>query len=209
MLFDLLPEQWQQALPTSKEILNSLQLTQPFIPEEKKIFAAFEVPIPKVKVCIVGQDPYPNPSHAMGLAFSVPAQVKNLPPTLKNIFKELESDIGCAPSNGDLSELQKRGVMLLNTALTTKPNLSQGHVGIGWGKFTDEVVSYLGKLPVVFILWGKSAESLKRFVPDSNCIIGVHPSPLSSYRGFFGSKPFSQANLRLRELGISPVDWKI
>jgi uracil-DNA glycosylase len=99
--------------------------------------------------------------------------------------------------------------MLLNTALTTKPNLSQGHAGIGWGKFTDEVVSYLGKLPVVFILWGKSAESLKRFVPESKCIIGVHPSPLSSYRGFFGSKPFSQANLRLRELGISPVDWKI
>jgi uracil-DNA glycosylase len=209
MLFDLLPEQWQRALPSSREMLGNLQLTIPFIPQEKRIFAAFELPIPSIKVCIVGQDPYPNPEHATGLAFSVPSQVKTLPPTLKNIFKELESDIGATPPNGDLSELQNRGVMLLNTALTTTPNISQGHSNIGWDKFTDEVISYLGKLPIVFILWGKRASLLQRFIPEENRLIGVHPSPLSSYRGFFGSKPFSKANQRLSELGISPVDWKI
>jgi len=209
MLFDLLPEQWQEALPTSREILDTIQLSKPYIPEEKKIFAAFEVPIADIKICIDGQDPYPNPDHAMGLAFSVPSQVKRIPPTLKNIFKELESDVGVAPSNGDLSELQGRGVMLLNRTLTTIPNMSQGHSNIGWDKFTDEVVSFLGKRPVVFILWGKSAGTLQRFIPVKNSLIGVHPSPLSSYRGFFGSKPFSRANQRLVELGISPVDWKI
>jgi len=145
----------------------------------------------------------------MGLAFSVPSQVKRIPPTLKNILKELESDVGSAPSNGDISNLQSRGVMLLNRSLTTVPNMSQGHSNIGWDRFTDEVVSFLGKRPVVFILWGKSAGTLQRFIPVENSLIGVHPSPLSSYRGFFGSKPFSRANLRLVELGISPVDWKI
>ena len=209
MLFDLLPEQWQDALPASREILNNLQLSKPHIPEDKQIFAAFEMPIPNIKICIVGQDPYPNPEHAMGLAFSVPDKVKILPPTLKNIFKELETDVGAAPTNGDLSKLQSRGVMLLNTALTTTPNTSQGHSNIGWDKFTDEVVTFLGRRPIVFILWGKSAAALQRFIPVENCLIGVHPSPLSSYRGFFGSKPFSRANQRLVELGISPVDWKI
>jgi len=209
MLFDLLPEQWQKALPLSKEILNSLKIEEPFIPQRESIFAAFEPPISKIKVCIVGQDPYPNPEHAMGLAFSVPCKVKVLPPTLKNIFKELESDIGAAPANGDLSEFANRGVMLLNTALTTKPNVSQGHADIGWEVFTNQVVSHLAKLPIVFILWGKSAGLLQRFIPESNCLTGVHPSPLSSYRGFFGSKPFSRANDRLLELGVSPIDWKI
>ena len=209
MLFDLLPEQWQEALPSSREILNKLQLSKPHIPEEKRIFAAFEMPIANIKICIVGQDPYPNPEHAMGLAFSVPSQVKRIPPTLKNILKELESDVGSAPSNGDISNLQSRGVMLLNRSLTTVPNMSQGHSNIGWDRFTDEVVSFLGKRPVVFILWGKSAGTLQRFIPVENSLIGVHPSPLSSYRGFFGSKPFSRANQRLVELGISPVDWKI
>jgi len=209
MLFDLLPEQWQEALPASREILNNLQLSKPHIPEEKRIFAAFEMPIANIKICIVGQDPYPNPEHAMGLAFSVPSQVKRIPPTLKNIFKELESDVGTAPSNGDISKLQSRGVMLLNRSLTTVPNMSQGHSNIGWDRFTDEVVSFLGKRPIVFILWGKSAAGLQRFIPVENSLIGVHPSPLSSYRGFFGSKPFSRANQRLVELGISPVDWKI
>ena len=209
MLFDLLPEQWQEALPSSREILNNIQLSKPHIPEDKRIFAAFEMPIADIRICIVGQDPYPNPNHAMGLAFSVPGKVKILPPTLKNIFKELESDVGSAPYSGDISELQSRGVMLLNRTLTTIPNMSQGHANIGWDKFTDEVISFLGKRPIVFILWGKSAAGLQRFIPVENSLIGVHPSPLSSYRGFFGSKPFSRANLRLVELGISPVDWKI
>lgn len=209
MLSDQLPKQWQIAIPKSREFLDNLQLTKPYIPSQEKIFAAFNQPISEIKVCIVGQDPYPNPSHAMGLAFSVPAEVKNLPPTLKNIFKELESDIGSSPSSGDLTEWSNRGVMLLNPILTTSPNLSKAHANLGWEMFTNEVVSYLGKRPIVFVLWGNSAGKLQKFVPRENCLISVHPSPLSSYRGFFGSKPFSKANARLSELGISPVDWNI
>ena len=209
MLFDLLPKEWQLAIPAAKEILDGLKLEGPYIPKQENIFAAFRQPISEIKICIIGQDPYPNPEHAMGLAFSIPEVIAELPPTLKNIFKELESDVGFTPSNGDLSQWQNRGVMLLNTSLTTIPNLSQGHSKLGWDKFTNEVVSYLAKLPVVFILWGKNAQALARFIPESNCLISVHPSPLSSYRGFFGSKPFSRANKRLAELGISSVDWKI
>ena len=209
MLFDLLPEHWQSAIPQSKGVLDNLKLSEPFIPELQSIFKGFSEPISEIKVCIVGQDPYPNPEHAMGLAFSVPSSVKNLPPTLRNILKELESDLGIKLSNGDLSKWQSRGVMLLNTSLTTVPNMSQGHSRLGWENFTDEVVTHLAKFPVVFILWGKSAATLAKFIPNENCIIGVHPSPLSSYRGFFGSKPFSRANQRLIELGMKPIDWKI
>jgi uracil-DNA glycosylase len=209
MLFDLLPRQWQEALPASKYLLNQIKLQEPFIPQRNHIFAAFEKPISEIKVCIVGQDPYPNPDHAMGLAFSVPTTVKKLPPTLKNIFKELESDIGFVPSNGDLSGWQNRGVMLMNTSLTTLPHISQGHAKIGWVDFTNQVVEYLSKKPMVFVLWGKNAAELQRFIPSSNCIISAHPSPLSAYRGFFGSKPFTKANKRLVELGIKPIDWQI
>ena len=209
MLFDLLPKHWQLAIPSSKNTLDQLQLFEPFIPSRERIFAAFQQPISEVKVCIIGQDPYPNPDHTMGLAFSVPKNVKVLPPTLKNIFKELESDIGFTPASGDLTQWQHRGVMLLNTSLTTVPNISQGHAKIGWIDFTNQVVAYLARLPVFFILWGKNAEKLQKFIPEGNFIVSAHPSPLSSYRGFFGSKPFSQANNRLSELGIKPIDWKI
>jgi uracil-DNA glycosylase len=209
MLFDLLPRQWQEALPLSRSLLEKMSLKEPFIPNRDQIFAAFHHQISQIKVCIVGQDPYPNPDHAMGLAFSVPPRVTKLPPTLKNIFKELESDIGVTPPSGDLSDWQNRGVMLLNTSLTTLPHISQGHSKIGWIEFTNQVVEYLSKLPIVFILWGKNAAELQRFIPRDNCILSAHPSPLSAYRGFFGSKPFTQANKRLVELGIKPVDWKI
>jgi len=209
MLFDLLPRQWQEALPSSRSLLEKIVLDEPFIPNKDQIFAAFDQPISGIKVCIVGQDPYPNPDHAMGLAFSVPPSVKKLPPTLKNIFKELQSDIGFMPSNGDLSAWQNRGVMLLNTSLTTLPHISQGHAKIGWVNFTNQVIEYLSKMPIVFILWGNSAAELQRFVSRDNCIISAHPSPLSAYRGFFGSKPFTQANKRLVELGIKSVDWQI
>jgi uracil-DNA glycosylase len=209
MLFDLLPRQWQEALPSSKYLLNQIKLQEAFIPNRSQIFAAFEQPISEIKVCIVGQDPYPNPEHAMGLAFSVPTSVKKLPPTLKNIYKELESDIGAVPSSGDLSGWQNRGVMLMNTSLTTLPHISQGHAKIGWVDFTNQVVEYLSKKPIVFILWGKNAAEFQRFIPSSNCIISAHPSPLSAHRGFFGSKPFTKANKRLVQLGIKPIDWQI
>jgi uracil-DNA glycosylase len=145
----------------------------------------------------------------MGLAFSVPSSIEKLPPTLKNIYKELESDIGVSPKNGDLSAWQSRGVMLLNASLTTLPNISQAHANIGWIDFTNKVVEHLAMSSVVFILWGKSAAELQKFIPSGNYIISAHPSPLSAYRGFFGSRPFTKANERLQELGIKPVDWKI
>ena len=209
MLFDLLPKQWQDALPASKDILNNIKLPNSHIPEDSKIFAAFDIPIPQLKVCIVGQDPYPNPDHAMGLSFSIPKSIVKFPPTLRNIMKELESDIGVGLNSGDLTKWQNNGVMLLNRVLTTSPNISAGHANIGWQKFTDEVVRYLGERPIVFILWGKSAAELAKFIPDDRLIRSVHPSPLSAYRGFFGSQPFSRSNEKLRKLGITEMDWKI
>jgi uracil-DNA glycosylase len=209
MLFDLLPKQWQDALPASKDILNNIKLPNSRIPEDSKIFAAFDFPIPQLKVCIVGQDPYPNPEHAMGLSFSIPKSIVKFPPTLRNIMKELESDIGVGLNSGDLTKWQNNGVMLLNRVLTTTPNISAGHTNIGWQKFTDEVVRYLGERPIVFILWGNSAAELTKFIPDEKLIQSVHPSPLSAYRGFFGSQPFSRSNEKLRKLGITEMDWKI
>jgi uracil-DNA glycosylase len=208
-LFDLLPKQWQEALPRSKEILDGIQISKPYIPEESKIFAAFELPIDQIRVCIIGQDPYPNPEHAMGISFSVPNSITKLPPTLKNILKELESDIGFKTESGNLSKWQKSGVMLLNRVLTTEPNVSAGHTSFGWQSFTDAVVQFLGERDVVFILWGNSAAELRKYIAESNLIMSVHPSPLSAYRGFFGSQPFSRCNEKLRQKGISEIDWKI
>ena len=209
MLFDLLPKQWQEALPNAKQILNEIELPERFIPESSKIFAAFRLPISQIKICIIGQDPYPNPEHAMGLSFSIPNSITKFPPTLRNLLKEVESDLGFAIESGDLSNWQNDGVMLLNRVLTTTPTISAGHTNIGWQKFTDEVVRYLGERQIVFILWGNSAAELAKFVPASNLIQSVHPSPLSAYRGFFGSKPFSRANEKLRDLGITEIGWKV
>jgi uracil-DNA glycosylase len=145
----------------------------------------------------------------MGLSFSIPKSITKFPPTLRNILKEVESDIGAAIESGDLTKWQSSGVMLLNRVLTTSPNISAAHKNIGWQKFTDEVVRYLGERPIVFILWGNSAAELAKFIPEDRLIQSVHPSPLSAYRGFFGSKPFSRSNEKLRKLGIIEMEWKI
>ncbi len=208
MLYEKLPSQWQEAIPDSKRLLSRIDLPKLRIPEDGLIFKAFEIPIESIKVVILGQDPYPTPEHAMGLAFSVPSDVKKFPPTLKNIFKELSEDVGVIPSTGNLYPLQDKGVFLLNRVLTTTPHLSQAHANMGWEIFTEAVVKFLSQRPVVFILWGKSAQELAPLIPAENLIIGVHPSPLSAYRGFFGSKPFSEANAKLIKLGVSAIDWK-
>ena len=208
MLYEKLPSQWQEAIPDSKRLLSRIDLPKLRIPEDGLIFKAFEIPIESIKVVILGQDPYPTPEHAMGLAFSVPSDVKKFPPTLKNIFKELSEDVGVIPSTGNLYPLQDKGVFLLNRVLTTTPHLSQAHANMGWDIFTEAVVKFLSQRPVVFILWGKSAQELAPLIPAENLIIGVHPSPLSAYRGFFGSKPFSEANAKLIKLGVSAIDWK-
>ncbi|TSA22317.1 MAG: uracil-DNA glycosylase [Actinomycetales bacterium] len=208
MLYEKLPSQWQEAIPDSKRLLSRIDLPKLRIPEDGLIFKAFELPIESIKVVILGQDPYPTPEHAMGLAFSAPSDVKKIPPTLKNIFKELSEDVGVIPSNGNLSPLQNRGVFLLNRVLTTTPHLSQAHTNIGWEIFIEAVIKFLSQRPVVFILWGKSAQELAPLIDRSKLIIGVHPSPLSAYRGFFGSKPFSEANAKLAKLGVTAIDWK-
>ena len=161
----------------------------------------------KVKVLILGQDPYPNPEHAMGLAFSVNKNVSVLPASLKNIFKELESDLGVVRTNGDLSDWVDKGVLLLNSSLTFNPMQPRQHLNIGWNLFTKSIIEYVGKKGAIGVLWGNHAITMKDFFLPDRVITSVHPSPLSAYKGFFGSKPFSRVNQILNKQGISEIKW--
>jgi uracil-DNA glycosylase len=160
---------------------------------------------------IVGQDPYPNPAHAIGLAFAVPVGTQPLPPTLGNIFKELRADLGVqVVQQGDLTPWLDRGVMLLNRHLSTSAENSAAHLGFGWAEFTDAAIKALvtvRKHQLVAILWGKQAQELAPILSRARVISSSHPSPLASYRGFFGSRPFSRCNKMLLELGLEPIDW--
>jgi uracil-DNA glycosylase len=172
------------------------------------IFRAFEMDVASVRCVIVGQDPYPTPGNAMGLAFSVAPAVEKIPPSLKNILKELESDQGVPlPNNGDLSRWVSGGVLLLNRVLTTRLGESDAHKSIGWQAITDHIASELGKRGVVAVLWGKQAQELAQHF--SNTVESVHPSPLSAHRGFFGSKPFSRVNEILNTIEGKPIDWSL
>ena len=207
-LFDLLPQHWRTELGSGARTLDSISLAGDCNPDRTNIFRAFELPISQLKVCIVGQDPYPNPEHAMGLSFSVPNSVTKLPPTLRNIFQEMKSDLGIENRKGDLTPWHNQGVFLMNRVLTTEPGISQAHKGIGWESFTNEVVKFLATKDIVFILWGASAAELEKYIDYSKVIRSAHPSPLSAYRGFFGSKPFSRSNQILRNLGLNEIDWQ-
>lgn len=165
-----------------------------------------------VKVVILGQDPYHGSNQAHGLSFSVQPSVK-LPPSLVNIFKELTSDIGCPmPTDGDLSHWAKQGVLLLNTVLTVRQGQAHSHRGKGWEYFTDHIIETLNDKnhPIVYILWGKAAQSKQNLIDTKKHYIikGPHPSPLSAYRGFFGSKPFSKTNTILRKLNLNEINWE-
>ena len=167
----------------------------------------------KVKVVILGQDPYHGPNQAHGLSFSVKPGVP-APPSLKNIYKELQSDLGCyIPNNGYLKKWADQGVLLLNTVLTVRGGAANSHKGKGWEKFTDSIIKSLNdrQEPMVFILWGNNAISKKNLITNKNHLIlqSVHPSPLSASRGFFGSKPFSKTNEFLISKGLEPIDWQI
>ncbi|MBG9981980.1 uracil-DNA glycosylase [Aerococcaceae bacterium DSM 111020] len=183
-------------------------------PAKHEIFNALNlVEYGEVKVCILGQDPYHGPNQANGLAFSVNPSQK-IPPSLRNIFKELATDLNIpVPSHGDLTAWAKQGVLLLNTVLTVRAGQANSHRQLGWEAFTDEIIKQLNRQdkPIVFILWGKNAQSKKIMIDESKhrIIESPHPSPLSSYRGFFGSKPFSQTNQQLQEWGIKPIDWHL
>ena len=167
-------------------------------------FAALERCQPDAtRVVILGQDPYPTPGHANGLAFSVTAETP-LPKSLQNIFRELRDDIGDVPASGDLSHWSDQGVLLLNTALTTPAHDAGGHAKLGWSELTAQVLMRLATRPRAFVLWGKHRKDI---AGDHLFIESPHPSPLAAYRGFFGSRPFSRVNAWLTDQGETPIDW--
>ena len=188
--------------------------THQIFPDPDDIFNAFHfTPLDQVKVVILGQDPYHGDGQAHGLCFSVKPDVE-IPPSLVNIYKELETDLGCyIPNNGYLEKWARQGVMLLNTVLTVRAHQANSHRGIGWEEFTDAAIRILAAQdrPMVFILWGKPAQAKKVYLdPTKHLIIeSPHPSPLSAYRGFFGSRPFSRTNDYLVSHGLTPIDWQI
>jgi len=207
-LNELLDKRWASLLDSSFDVLQKLDREIDFnncVPRKEAIFRAFECDPHEVSVVIFGQDPYPNADHAMGLSFSVDENVSKLPASLKNIFREMRDDIGDQPISGDLSFLSKQGVMLLNRGLTI--DLKTKNVHPLWFDFTNDVAEILGTLDVIGVFWGSKAQELAHFFPENKRIIGVHPSPLSAYKGFFGSKPFSQVNKILNEANKKSIVW--
>ena len=196
-----------------KTVLNEYK-TQRVFPPSSQIFHAFETtPLHEVKVVILGQDPYHGEGQAHGLCFSVMPDVE-IPPSLVNIYTELRDDLGCyIPNNGYLEKWARQGVLLLNTVLTVRAHQANSHRGIGWEEFTDAAIRILNAQdrPIVFILWGTPARRKKEMLDNPKHLIleAPHPSPLSAYRGFFGSRPFSKTNDFLRANGLEPIDWQI
>lgn len=196
------------------EFVKNEYNTAQIFPPADDIFNAFHLtPLSQVKVVIIGQDPYHNVGQAHGLCFSVKPQV-DIPPSLLNIYKELKDDIGCyIPNNGYLVKWAEQGVLMLNTVLTVRAHMANSHRGKGWEEFTDAAIRALNRQerPIVFILWGRPAQQKERMLDNPKHLIlkAPHPSPLSAYNGFFGSKPFSQTNAFLEKNGISPIDWQI
>jgi uracil-DNA glycosylase len=183
-----------------------------YLPSGENVLRAFQQPFADVRVLIVGQDPYPTPGHPIGLCFSVAPDVRPLPKSLVNIYKEYCEDLGHPmPSNGDLGPWTGNGVLLLNRALTVQPGRPNSHQGKGWEEVTEQAIRALAARggPLVAILWGRNARNLKPLLDLVPCIESAHPSPLSAHNGFFGSRPFSRANELLEKQGASPVDWKL
>ena len=211
---------WGEALaPVSDRIAelgdflrSEAQAGRRFLPAGEDVFAAFGMPLEDVKVLIVGQDPYPTPGHPIGLCFAVAPEVRPLPKSLQNIFREYCDDLGHPPpSNGDLTPWVEEGVMLLNRCLTVQPGRPASHRGKGWEEVTDQAIRALVERggPLVAILWGRQAQSLEPMLGEVPTITSPHPSPLSASRGFFGSRPFSRANELLEQQGGEPVDWRL
>ena len=188
--------------------------TRQIFPPADEIFTAFEMtPLSDVKVVIIGQDPYHGDGQAHGLCFSVKPDVET-PPSLVNMYKELNSDLGCyIPNNGYLTKWAKQGVLMLNTVLTVRAHQANSHRGIGWEEFTDAAIRILNEQdrPIVYLLWGKPAQMKKGMLNNPKHLIleAPHPSPLSAYRGFFGCQHFSKTNEFLKENGLEPIDWQI
>lgn len=214
-------ETWRKVLseelekPYFKEITERVRderLRYMVFPPPGQVLAAYEIPFDSVKVVILGQDPYHTPGMAHGLSFSVP-KGQLLPPSLRNIFKELQADLGGPyPPHGCLQAWADRGVMLLNTILTVRSGSAGSHSDLGWEKFTDATIRKLSErqLPLVFILWGNYAKGKRYLIePHHGTIVSAHPSPFAADRGFFGSKPFSRTNALLETFGQTPIDWQL
>lgn len=183
-----------------------------YLPAGANVLRAFQQPFDEVRVLIMGQDPYPTPGMAIGHSFAVAPDVRQLPGSLENIFRELGTDLGLPrPSNGDLTPWTRQGVLLLNRALTTAPRKPAAHRGKGWEEVTEQAIRALaarGK-PLVSVLWGRDARNVRPFLDDFPAIESAHPSPMSADRGFFGSRPFSRTNDLLARQGAQPVDWRL
>ena len=221
-LSELVEDGWAQALaPVADHVTRMGQFLREeiaegrrYLPAGPNVLRAFSYPFEAVRVLIVGQDPYPTPGHAVGLSFSVAPEVRPVPRSLANIFTEYAADLGYpAPANGDLTPWAQRGVMLLNRVLTVRPGTPASHRGKGWEAVTECAIRALAasEEPMVAILWGRDASTLKPMLDGSRCVAieSAHPSPLSASRGFFGSRPFSRANELLVEMGAEPVDWRL
>jgi len=183
-----------------------------YLPAGKHILRAFERPFGQVRVLIVGQDPYPTPGHPIGLSFAVDRDVRPLPRSLSNIYRELHTDMQLnAPAHGDLTAWSDQGVLLLNRVLTVEPGRPASHRGKGWEAVTEQAIRALVRRggPLVAILWGRDAQNLRPLLGETPVIALAHPSPLSADRGFFGSRPFSRVNRSLAEQGGEPVDWTL
>ncbi len=219
-LQDLVDESWASALESVHarvtemgEFLRAeLSAGHRYLPTGAQVLRAFTYPFDEVRVLIVGQDPYPTPGHAVGLSFSVGSDVRPLPRSLSNIYTEYQQDLGYpAPANGDLTPWSEQGVMLLNRVLTVRPGTPASHRGKGWEAVTECAIRALvaRERPLVAVLWGRDAATLKPMLGDTAIIESAHPSPLSASRGFFGSRPFSRANELLTQMGAEPVDWRL
>jgi len=219
-LDDLVAPDWAAALAPAQQTVAALgdflrtenQAGRGYLPAGADVLRAFQQPLANVKVLIVGQDPYPTPGHPVGLSFSVDRSVRPLPRSLVNIYRELSDDIGVRPpEHGDLSAWTRQGVLLLNRVLTVQPGRPASHRGKGWESVTDQAIRALADrgTPLVAILWGRDAQSVRTALTTAPVIASVHPSPLSASRGFFGSRPFSRTNDLLEEQGAEPIDWSL
>ena len=219
-LDDLMAPDWAAALapvlPRLEEIDAFLRAQEAagggYLPARAQVLRAFERPLADVRVLVVGQDPYPTPGHAVGLSFSVADDVRPIPRSLTNLYRELSDDLGVSsPSGGDLSRWADAGVLLLNRVLTVRPGEAGSHRGRGWEAFTQAAIEALVARggPLVAVLWGRDAQQLTPLLGQVPVIASAHPSPLSARRGFFGSRPFSRANAALQEQGAPGIDWRL
>lgn len=221
-LNELVEQGWARALaPVGPQVAQmgeflraELAAGHRYLPAGPDVLRAFTYPFDGVRVLIVGQDPYPTPGHAVGLSFSVGADVRPLPRSLGNIFTEYAADLGYPlPSSGDLTPWSQQGVMLLNRVLTVRPGTPASHRGKGWEPVTECAINALvgRRSPMVAVLWGRDAATLKPMLTAGGCAVieSAHPSPLSASRGFFGSRPFSRANELLAAMGAAPIDWRL